>query len=311
MRIISTAIIGTTIIISSIYGGVGNIIHAEDTNPLIENKALTRQVIIDSNQFVSDDIGVASPQAITQAQATKFAALPLAKTTIAAHTQWFNSEMSRLAPGSGEASSRLNVSLEKSSVLTSKASSSTRTEILNLKKQMGNTAAKSMKYSAIEGESNGLDMSRAVHGNILLGAHNEDNPDAIIPGFFEHAALWSSPPNMSTRFPVLQATPPQVMRSEGNYFRDHYTWAAILGVYGTSPNSRNAVINYATKQIGKPYYMWGQNDAEDTWYCSKLVWRAYEIGLGVDLSDGARWFGWVLPDHIWYSDNTYVRATSW
>lgn len=66
---------------------------------------------------------------------------------------------------------------------------------------------------------------------------------------------------------------------------------------------RNAVRDYALRQLGKPYSLVATKTDTRSFYCSKLAWAAYRSVTGVDLdADGGIW--------VWPVDLLNSRYTS-
>ncbi len=65
--------------------------------------------------------------------------------------------------------------------------------------------------------------------------------------------------------------------------------------YGLSSAQKNAIIAYLEKQKGKPYEITKKIDDDSRWYCSKLVYKAYEAA-GIKLIKKPRFY--VLPNDL-------------
>jgi len=48
---------------------------------------------------------------------------------------------------------------------------------------------------------------------------------------------------------------------------------------------------------------------ESSWYCSKLVWKAYMEKANIDLSGNQTLYTYVYPDEIYVDNDTSIFAT--
>lgn len=70
---------------------------------------------------------------------------------------------------------------------------------------------------------------------------------------------------------------------------------------GLTSAQRTKIVTYLNNQVGEPY-SFSLKTNETSWYCSKLVWRAYkEIGVDIDYDGGAE----VTPTDILNSPLLY------
>jgi|GEM_PF-4499143 len=60
-----------------------------------------------------------------------------------------------------------------------------------------------------------------------------------------------------------------------NNWKSRYTDIKGMHVTPATTTNKNNAVSYAANQIGEPYKLSGGRWSEDSWYCSKLVWRAY------------------------------------
>lgn len=96
----------------------------------------------------------------------------------------------------------------------------------------------------------------------------------------------------------------------------------VLRVPSASENQINSAVDFAISQLGKPYDYWGAleggiglgkkqcGENEPHWYCSELIWAAYqrtEIGLDVhDNNDGGD-FVWPIEFYESSLTNTIMK----
>lgn len=74
-----------------------------------------------------------------------------------------------------------------------------------------------------------------------------------------------------------------------NHVKVRYHWH-------TSFDKRNHAIAYARAQDPDPYSALSAKWTEGKWYCSKLVWKAYNEATGDDLDPN--WGYWVMPEDL-------------
>jgi uncharacterized protein YycO len=187
---------------------------------------------------------------------------------------------------------------------------------------------------------NGLNVCDLQRGDILL-AHGGGlygiAQEAIFGGYWGHAGIYvgdgvivesyggQNCPDWY-QFACLSETPGVAGRrvlSTGESFSRAEDWAILRP--SASLEQKVSASEYALNQIGKPYN-WNLTDKErtDKFYCSQLVWRAYQTaGIDLDsnksaLSVAARWRGpWGLaigagvlaavpPEDVWLDDDLAV-----
>jgi alpha-tubulin suppressor-like RCC1 family protein len=191
---------------------------------------------------------------------------------------------------------------------------------------------------------NGLNVCDLQQGDVLL-AHNGGiytaAQEALFDGYWGHAGIYVGDGVVVESYgsvncgdvnsflclggnPGVQARPMRL--SSGESFSRAQNWA-IMRPTATAQQKATA-SQYAIAQIGKGYN-WNLVDKErtDAFYCSQLVWRAYQtVGIDLDsnlsaLSAIAKWrgpFGLVTgaavlaavpPEDIWLSPSvTFVKG---
>lgn len=78
-----------------------------------------------------------------------------------------------------------------------------------------------------------------------------------------------------------------------------------LYVRGATWAKYDSAIAFALKQENKPYKWKTSLSANNEWYCSKLVWRAYkEAGMG---ELGEPYLGYIPPSNIYWEDRMVLQ----
>lgn len=78
----------------------------------------------------------------------------------------------------------------------------------------------------------------------------------------------------------------------------------VYGVLNTSWNQHLSAVNFATNQIGKRYSV--LNDGDLTFYCSELVYRAWQSAGKTISYSNPLWGYMVLPADLMLSPDTYI-----
>lgn len=92
------------------------------------------------------------------------------------------------------------------------------------------------------------------------------------------------------------------VRKWANDWNTRYDHFKQLRVSGASSTNYSSAKSYASTKVGLPYnYNFFNIDTTSSFYCSQLVWRAWNH-QGYDLNDG----GAVWPVDLIESSNTYV-----
>lgn len=110
---------------------------------------------------------------------------------------------------------------------------------------------------------------------------------------------------------VIEANPGEGVKSKVSY---RTYWAKVntdeLYVGGATQSNYKTAVNYAAKQIGKPYTILTTLNSTDQWYCSKLVYKAW-LNAGYNVGDHYKDSSWsydivgVTPKQILWDDNVF------
>lgn len=85
------------------------------------------------------------------------------------------------------------------------------------------------------------------------------------------------------------------------YWTGHTGIRVIQYRYGLTSAQRTTIITYLNNQVGEPY-SFSLKTNESSWYCSKLVWKAYkQVNIDIDYDGGAE----VTPTDILNSPLLY------
>ncbi len=149
-----------------------------------------------------------------------------------------------------------------------------------------------------------------THAAIYLGmGQNPDNAGKYAPKIAE-AQGWEDEPNDDVWETPLENTE----FWKGATITD---WAVVRP--DTSPSVKDSAIRYARDKAAEDGVVFGilaDRSDEKRFYCSKLVWRAYDqAGFKVDqrlrLVDPASRFGWITPEDLYYgSPEVQSKSTS-
>nr|WP_230972178.1 YiiX/YebB-like N1pC/P60 family cysteine hydrolase [Archaeoglobus neptunius] len=157
---------------------------------------------------------------------------------------------------------------------------------------------------------NNLDLSKLQPGDLIL----EYNPKfaLLIPGHWTHVAIYIGDGK------IVEATEDGVVVNPVTNVHKAYE-AAIYRVK-TTDSVRRAAIEFALKQVGKPYdYKWltyvgGKEVYGDSYYCSELAWAAYLAAGGPDIDANPGWswkYGYnVAPQEVADDGDTVLIAYS-
>jgi cell wall-associated NlpC family hydrolase len=128
--------------------------------------------------------------------------------------------------------------------------------------------------------NNGLDLCALQNGDILIGHRDGLDPPTLAMVFA--GSYWAHAGVYAGEGQVVEAVMPVVTKRSitETSFWNTSDWA-ILRV-GTDQAKRGAAVAYTEQQIGKPYLIQLDKYLESAFYCTQLVWRAYEK-QGIDL----------------------------
>lgn len=155
------------------------------------------------------------------------------------------------------------------------------------------------------GDGNNLDLSQLEVGDIILTKEAIANSQYIIPGYWDHAAIYIGNSQLIEAWGAGVRIMPVDITHEASA-------AAIYRVYTTTA-VKQAAVNFAKTQVGKPYDIsfafWpGSKSVRSAfWYCSELVWAAYYLkGVDIDATSGYSWTYWnnIAPTEIADDDDT-------
>lgn len=101
---------------------------------------------------------------------------------------------------------------------------------------------------------------------------------------------------------VIEADWLKVYRRLMNVYWTGHTGIRIIQYkYGLTSTQRTTIVTYLNNQVGEPY-AFSLKTNENSWYCSKLVWKAYkQVNIDIDYDGGAE----VTPTDILNSPLLY------
>ena len=137
-----------------------------------------------------------------------------------------------------------------------------------------------------------------VPGDLLLGRHAR-----IVPGYWSHAGMYIGNGTVREAHPDLNGVGNSAL---DNWPERYKSWAA-LRVETANAEIRNRAVSFALEQSGPmaPFGAWrDKNTADGVWYCTELVWAAYDTA-GIDIEHEPDNWG-VSPDEIYDDTDTKV-----
>ena len=114
-------------------------------------------------------------------------------------------------------------------------------------------------------------------------------------GSEDDKALWSAYPNSGVETDVNGKVGRQTKRSIHTY----YDQAQGIWTPSEPYSERYNTTWYAYYQANEPYYSLSTKSSTDSWYCSKIAWKAYWEKAGIDLDPNGGYH--VIPDDIYAS----------
>jgi hypothetical protein len=128
-------------------------------------------------------------------------------------------------------------------------------------------------------------------GDIILGAY----PDCAY-GYYSHAAIYLGAGQIIEGYADLG-----IVRQSIEHFRE-YPQICLLRVEA-EPAVKQAAVSYVTRQLGDLFYPVAFKSGQNTWNCTKIMWKAYQLqGLDFDENNDL----WVPPDSIYNSRHVTV-----
>lgn len=139
---------------------------------------------------------------------------------------------------------------------------------------------------------------------------------SIIPGYWTHVGIIGWYNSSIHDWIVIEATPEYGVKiTPLKEFLQRYPTVAAERVY-TSNNIRLGAVQFAVKQLGKPYdwHLWTKHVYGSDYYCSELVWASYLVAGDIDLDEHPGW-SWtyadgVAPQEIFDDGYTYLIYSS-
>ncbi len=151
-------------------------------------------------------------------------------------------------------------------------------------------------------------------GDILLSyGYNSSSSSGIgilIPGTWKHAGLYSATNRSGgdDEYRVASASN-KTMQGFTAGWETRAKWIGESGVQSRKIRNVktadiNAAFTYIMGHLGQPYKLSSRTD-ETSWYCSKLVWKAFK-NRGYDLEPTPAWYdSYVTPQDLHDDNDTY------
>lgn len=201
----------------------------------------------------------------------------------------------------------------------------------DLDKQQGilNISSRSVEGSPRAVSADFITSNARRTGDILLCIGGGASSSAsvlglVIPGHWKHAGLVDH--DAPVGYAVLSAsnaTNTFLANGGGEVGRVGYEtaekWAGAdsviaMRVNNTSASQALTAVQYARQFVGKPFSFIVTRNTSENWYCSKLVWRAWQSqGKDLEYNTWYYWRGqWVTPQDIYDDDDTsYLAGDTW
>src|SRR3989338_6800310 len=135
---------------------------------------------------------------------------------------------------------------------------------------------------------------------------------SVIPGPIDHSGIYNgSGQTIDSVFQGVVCQPIKYLYEP--YGKPHYFRGAAR-VNAANNDQKQGAADFNSKEVGKPYgFPWSPhywNDGNETWYCSELVYKAYE-SQGIELADVFEPFTpllpfWILPTELYNSDEVTI-----
>ncbi len=180
------------------------------------------------------------------------------------------------------------------------------------KRTLEYTVIKEKKYPSI---SSNLNIKNIEKGDILLTVNRNpslmalDNENTV-----HHALLCTIKPTSENDQVFITSDigdeqTLQVKMVSLGYINSSDDTVIVLRLYKKNVETIEKVIDFAIKQIGKPYNTNFTNKWDvHSYYCSQLVWRSYyEAGIDIDSNSSSyNDYGLVLASDIYRSSELYI-----
>lgn len=174
------------------------------------------------------------------------------------------------------------------------------------------TVIREEKYPAI---SSNLDIKNIEKGDVLLTVNRNpslmalDNEDTV-----HHALLCTAKPASENDQVFITSDigddqSLQVKMVSLGYINSSDDTVIVLRLYKNNVETIEKAIDFAIRQIGKPYNINFTNKWDvHSYYCSQLVWRSYyEAGIDIDNNSlSYNDYGLVLASDIYRSSELYI-----
>lgn len=144
---------------------------------------------------------------------------------------------------------------------------------------------------------NSLTLNGRYKGDIVL----QNDPGLSIQGYINHAGIYDG---TTSDLCIYTAQPNDGVKWESvSQWRNHDDTYVLTTNYTTSTQA--SAFNWARSKAGygETYYWYAGKNDDDSWYCSKVVWRGYDM-MAIDLDYNGGY--WVFPDDILQSSNTFL-----
>jgi hypothetical protein len=150
-------------------------------------------------------------------------------------------------------------------------------------------------------------------GDILLaygGSSSGSGIGILIPGTWKHSGLYSATNRYGgdDEYRIASASN-QTSHGFSAGWETRAKWTGESGVQSrkirnVTSGAINDSFSYIMAQLGKPYKLSARND-ESSWYCSKLIWKAFK-NQGYDIEPPPAWYdAYVTPQDIHDDNDTY------
>ena len=162
-------------------------------------------------------------------------------------------------------------------------------------------------FGSYGGDGNDLDLSPLEIGDIILTKEAIAYSENIIPGAWDHAAIYiGNNLQVEAWGGGVRIMPVEIALTASG--------AAIYRV-DASDSVKQRAVDFCLTQLGKQFDIFlafwpgSKNKNSNLWYCSELVWAAYiHQGIDLDHRPGYSWTYWfnVAPTELAKDSDTYL-----
>ncbi len=140
----------------------------------------------------------------------------------------------------------------------------------------------------------------------------------LIPGHWKHSGIYAKtkPFSSNKSYSILSASN-KTSHGFAVGYESRIKWSeedavAALRVRGRTNAKALAAVDYGSQFVGREFSFSASRTSNDTWYCSKVVYRSW-LSQGINLEPKIGFFDFhVTPQNIWDDSDTYwIAGDKW